>query len=587
MHGNNIAVIRAPGQHLHFRLNETLRADLPPWLARRVSAIEDELQERIFGRYLRVGNRHCRIAPIRECKIMRMLSEAGYRPVFFDFLPEANPPRTECSLLEYRLGDSLDLRYVNFGQLPLSLHDATIAQETRRMLGELLAGIDIVMLSTTFAFENPSYAALIFALQDLGKKVVVGGSDATVHFQAYLDYGVDLIFRGDFLPDDPSWRKLVRGELPPPPERVTPLRFQSAENKIAFARDIQDHVDMGFYIDGHDGPVPSWVVPKLRGSPVWGIMFSYGCPLGCDFCDTPLWAASLAKSQFTYMTLDHAIAAVTSLRDQGIRVLDVMDDNLLLIPSEYLRELFGVMSQLDLYWNFPNGLQISLLQRKPELLDVLFPRTPDGNRGFNLYWPLESVQVATPELNRTRYRKLTSLDKNIALMRQILERGVRVECAVILLEEYSEAFFQAVAEVYDSIQRETSSCRNAPLRFSVYHPIPLGGLRLRELKLSKTLLSPLARQHRSREDCLATLLTQGTKYFYAPSPIQGVNVADASLQLNWPAVAQAYLFSLMHQVDPANVLRMLAGGRIGAVTTLQAQGTIQFGDVATRNKDVP
>lgn len=560
MPGAKVAVVRSPGQQIQFRLDwDRVMRSAPSFLRQTLERVAQHPDIDLdSNRFLRLGNRHWRIAPVREAKIMRMLQEAGVDARFVDFLcgPQGGLADDNGTLLDMRVGSDLELRFLNFGSLPLSYHREEVHRETLARLERALDGIEVVLISTTFAFENPTYALLIHALKQLGKRVVVGSSDASSSPAVYVAYGADLVFRGDFVVDDPAFVGLLAGRVPGYLARITDFRFHPPNHKLAFPQHVRSHVPPVAYVDGHDGPLPEWLRPKLDGSPVWGAMFSYGCPMGCDFCDTPQWSGLLGKRQFQYMPLSDAKAAIDELVAQGIRVLDVLDDNLLLIPRDHLRELFAHMKRRGLYWNFPNGLQISLLLRWPEGIDVLFPPTEDGNRGFNLYWPLEAIGT-DGELDRGRYRKLTDLDSNIALMGELLARGVRVECAVILLERYTEQLFGNVSRVFERIGDAVDGRRQAPLRFSVYHPIPLGELRKRQIPPVVVPSRALGPHVHFDAQTQQILCHQGLKYFYSPTPIALLtHAAGEQPDLNWPSFAQAFLLGTLFEVDPTNVVRM-------------------------------
>lgn len=545
----NIAVIRPPGQGLEFMLDSSIKKELPNWLNKELLDLENNVGK-VFDIWIKAGNRYTGIAPLRETKIVGMLKEKGYSVNFIDYLIGDTK---ENELLEFKHGN-LKVRFTNYGSLRLSHHDKNIYEESKKKLEQRLEGKDIVMISAPFAYENPTYAIMINMLKELGKKVVVGGPDAYVNPEVYIRYGADLVFRGDFNPENESFKKLIRNEKLKDNEKITEFSFLKPESKLADPNNIADFTDFSKYDEGHDGPLPEWVYKKLNNSPVWGIMFSYGCPTKppCNFCDTPLWSDKLGKKRFQYMDIDEAKNVIDLLTEKNVKVIDILDDNLLATPKEYLKELFDYMTKKDMFWNFPGGLLVGRLIKDPELINIVFPKFKDENRGFNLYHPLEAVHKK--DLDRETYKKLATLDGNISLIKELTKRKVRLGCGTILLKDYTQKYYNEIIEVYNKIKNNVGEDASK-VRFSNLQPIPLGELRKDRIKIIHNIQEELILNQNIDE-----IINQGTMYFYLPSIVQDKNFSTGDMN-KWPAFAQAYWLALSYKIDPENVISMIEKGK--------------------------
>ena len=223
---------------------------------------------------------------------------------------------------------------------------------------KVIAESDWIGLSAHFAFESHVVRDFIQHAKKLnpGVKVMVGGHDATKRPEKYTEFGADLVFEGDFNPEFKTgelyWHDI--GKL----------------TKPSFA--LLDNLES--YIDSHDGPLPAGAP-----TPVGFIYFTRGCQRECYFCDR-------IERTYRKVDLESSISALEHYQKEGIKSLNIIDENLLLQVGnnddrQKLIDLFRVMRDMGFAWEFPAGLEMGKLLRgselDEELLQALFYRSED------------------------------------------------------------------------------------------------------------------------------------------------------------------------------------------------------------------
>ncbi len=101
-------------------------------------------------------------------------------------------------------------------------------------------------------------------------------------------------------------------------------------------------------------PVPRFDLLKMRHYAFGSIQFSRGCPFQCEFCDIIVTFGRRPRLK----TGAQVIAELEALRDQGMRIVFIVDDNLIgnkKAIKEVLRDVIA--------WQRRQGIPAHLLHR--------------------------------------------------------------------------------------------------------------------------------------------------------------------------------------------------------------------------------
>jgi radical SAM superfamily enzyme YgiQ (UPF0313 family) len=173
-----------------------------------------------------------------------------------------------------------------------------------------ITGSDVLGISSHFSFESGIVKDFIEYSKKLNPeiKIMVGGADVKARPNDYLNFGADLVFAGDFNPQEFKKIYFEKQVIPEYRHRFEKLAVPSFE--------FLKHLNL--YSDSHDGPVPSGV-----SSPIGFVYFTRGCPRNCDFCESRL-------SRYEPLDLDAAIKMLKFYKQNGVKTLNIVDDNLLI-----------------------------------------------------------------------------------------------------------------------------------------------------------------------------------------------------------------------------------------------------------------
>jgi hopanoid C-3 methylase len=394
-----------------------------------------------------LGNIYRRIMPASLARVAAVLEGALAADVEILDLRLADPEREEPYRLVPWEGYQVEARRIG---APFAAADGAVARS------------DWVGISSHFTFESGVVGDLIRHVKKVNPavRVLVGGADAKARPAYYAGAGADLVFTGDFNPEElrtgGPFPRVVGPYRHPFPDLIDP----------AFAR--MKH--LAHYQDSHDGRVPEGV-----SFPIGFLYFTRGCPRECDFCES-------RKTIFEVLDLDHSIRMLENYRRAGIRTLNFADDNLLLVAArrggrDHLLALLKAMRSLGFAWEYPNGLEIGRLSQDgrldEELLEQLFSHTTDPVTGelvgaYRLYVPVETFD------HRDRYRKLKPREEQNRIIGWLGRSGLpEIDFGVVLPPEADADTFAGIREGYAEIRALIEAGGQIRARYAVFHLIPI------------------------------------------------------------------------------------------------------------------
>lgn len=126
-----------------------------------------------------------------------------------------------------------------------------------------------------------------------GIPVIICGSDATDHYQAYLEKGADYVIRGEGELTLNELMEFLTGKSAIPPQEITGLAFFDENKKllVTLPRQVMKDLD--------ELPFPAWdLVDTDHYKNIWMAKHGYysvnmvttrGCPYKCNWCAKPIW----------------------------------------------------------------------------------------------------------------------------------------------------------------------------------------------------------------------------------------------------------------------------------------------------------
>lgn len=123
--------------------------------------------------------------------------------------------------------------------------------------------------------------------------VIICGSDATDHYQTYLDHGADIVIRGEGEMTLNEILAHLNGKSDKPLSEIEGVAYQDAEGKtqITLPRQVMKNLD--------ELPFPAWdLVDVQKYRDIWMSRHGYysvnmvttrGCPYHCNWCAKPIW----------------------------------------------------------------------------------------------------------------------------------------------------------------------------------------------------------------------------------------------------------------------------------------------------------
>ncbi len=327
--------------------------------------------------------------------------------------------------------------------------------------------VDAYVLSANFTYEANAVKSTIKALREHNPSalILVGGSDAAPveRRQFYFDAGTDYIGIGDSDLSLPQFLHDVE-------ERIAaekyPMRIIPAAGKIHLIDPATlAKLDLSRFSESGGGEILESIAAK--GTAVY-LEAQRGCNRTCDFC-------SAAKTPFDRLSVTDVKRQIDIYLQQGVALFMFTDDNLLLRKSEELREIFDYLCQRGAAWEFPNGLDMALLNNKPELRAALFWNNGDRENYAGIHrllFPLEDLL-----LRETNLQKLRD-SRHLEALEDLVERDVPYVNIGIMIGAPNET-----AKERDNLQLALESiaqrCRGSDTKvnYSFFCTMPLPGTR--------------------------------------------------------------------------------------------------------------
>lgn len=350
---------------------------------------------------------------------------------------------------------------------------------------------DLVGISANFTYERRLVVETIRFIRENATNavVVVGGHDATVSPEYYLNRGAHVCVLGEGESALPDIALALRsGSL----ASVHGIAIRENGKVHRRGKRLNHRFDQIAFPDADllrpfrfdqcpDGPFPTGVDPRLAV-----LETSRGCNERCSFCDS-----SFVVGRFRSIATDILRSRIAEMTRAGIRTVLFADDNILyrILPQnggeagrQELVAFFTGLYEAGFAWTFYNGIQFGLLERDgcldSELIDCLFRNSRDEGRFrgcFRAYIPLEKFD----QDEMARLPKLRSIEVEQAILSAIAERGVpELNLGFIIgsIDETAAKVSEAVsrAEEFGAIVRGSSQHRSHP-RFFPWCSVPIPG----------------------------------------------------------------------------------------------------------------
>jgi radical SAM superfamily enzyme YgiQ (UPF0313 family) len=285
-------------------------------------------------------------------------------------------------------------------------HTVTLLDENVESIDyDRLARADVVGL-TGMSVQRFRMREILAELKRRGVFTVVGGPWVTVQ-EDYFGELADVVFVGEA-------------------EETWPRFLSDWETGRHFAR-----YEQAAKSDMTQAPTPRFDLLKMRHYLFGSLQFSRGCPFQCEFCDIIVTFGRRPR----YKTSAQVIAELEALRAQNMRIIFIVDDNLIgnkKAVKALLRDLIA--------WQEANGYPLVFfteasldLAEDPELLKLMV----DANIHsvfIGIETPNEASLRETKKYQNVR-RGGTILDR----IRTIQEAGIEVWCGMILGFDHDDA----------------------------------------------------------------------------------------------------------------------------------------------------
>lgn len=283
----------------------------------------------------------------------------------------------------------------------------------------IIGTADVVGFTNNFAMSRRVVCDHISAVRKRfpEKEIWIGGRDLYTNrvkdIYARAASGDCVIFDGhvfDSLPTYLNWKfgkgqgifgvtiynKMERKEIP-----AKPLTACTRERVIDIPLPIYKNPEsLGYFTGSGEGnPFDSRFVHMT---------ISIGCLFACGYCTT-----GYRERYLVHKSMDKIDAELDMYKQLGVKVISIMDDNLLALGSAKVNEIMGLVNSYDFRIEFGNGLMLSALMGNnwQKIAEPIFEKC------VSLYAPLEDLTADC------RYEKLASIAKELELMRRIANAG--------------------------------------------------------------------------------------------------------------------------------------------------------------------
>ena len=290
-------------------------------------------------------------------------------------------------------------------------HTVTLMDENVEALNyERLARADIVGI-TGMSVQRFRMKEILTELKQRGVFAVVGGPLVTVH-EDYFEGLADVIFIGEA---EETWPQFLNEWK----QGLHQYRYEQLEKS-----------------DMAKVPTPRFDLLKSRHYAFGSVQFSRGCPFQCEFCDIIVTFGRKPRIK----TSAQVIAELEAMRAQGMRIVFIVDDNLIGNKKAIKDVLRDVTA-----WQVKNGYPLIFfteasidLADDPELMEMMV----EANI-ISVFIGIESPNEAS--LRETKkYQNVRAGGTLLEKVHRIQDAGMEVWCGMIIgFDNDDETIFEA------------------------------------------------------------------------------------------------------------------------------------------------
>ena len=365
-------------------------------------------------------------------------------------------------------------------------------------IDDVVRASDIVGFTSNFTYSSGVVVQIISHVKQVNPhaKIIVGGSDASVRENFYLNAGADAVIRGEGEHTGPLViDALHKGKALDDIARTTFMkgdtlvrskngRGDDAVHMDSLPLPALNKVDLQKFVDTGEGPLIEGAQP-----PVWAYETSRGCKQVCSFCTTPF-----LKPGYRAMSLASISKLFDYLIASGVKVLISNEDN----PLSRMHGKGGerdpegratvlqygkLIKNTNLPFEWANGLEIGKLADKAETPDLeliasLLGHTADSQGNFvsgvyRCYIPLESLS----DQGIKKLRKLRPYDTELEILKAIASTKIPMLNFGIIVGTPQESP-ESIAQIYRRCEEiKTAISTISPttytfFNFFMYAPLP-------------------------------------------------------------------------------------------------------------------
>lgn len=278
-------------------------------------------------------------------------------------------------------------------------HSVTLMDENVEPIDwDRCARADVVGI-TGMSVQRFRMKEILSELRARGCFTVVGGPLVTVS-EEYFEGLADVIFIGEA---EQTWPQFLREWS----QGFHQRRYEQAERT-----------------DMSQVPVPRFDLLKMKQYAFGSIQFSRGCPFECEFCDIIVTFGRRPRVK----TAPQVIAELEAMRREGMRIVFIVDDNLIGNKKAIKLLLAEVIA-----WQQANGYPLTLfteasidLADDPELMDLMV----EANF-ISVFIGIESPNEDA--LRETKkYQNLRAGGTMLEKIHRIQDKGMEVWCGMIM-----------------------------------------------------------------------------------------------------------------------------------------------------------
>lgn len=211
---------------------------------------------------------------------------------------------------------------------------------------------------------------------------------------AYLDWKLN---NGQKIFGVTIYKKMERVEIP-----TKPLTSCTIKGEIDIPLPIYQYPEsLGYFTGSGEGsPFDSRFVHMT---------ISIGCPFACGYCTT-----GYRERYLVHKSMDKIVAELTMYKRLGVKIIAIMDDNLLALGPKKVKEIMGLVNSYNFQIEFGNGLMLSALMgdKGEKIFETAFEKC------VSLYAPLEDLTTDC------MYDKLAPINEELKLMKRIVDANL-------------------------------------------------------------------------------------------------------------------------------------------------------------------